>query len=318
MGNSLHKLVLDSIGVRSVAAVVGGSMGGMLTLEWPLCTPPGYVRSIVAIATSARHSAWCISWGEAQRQTIFADPNYNDGDYHEHAPPSAGLAAARMTAMLTYRSKQSFDARFDRRRQPTTSRSLPDPGKTNSDEKKQVNSVLPVPVSLPTPPASPANGPSTPIFAAQSYLRYQGDKFTSRFDANCYVHLTQKMDTHDITRGRFTETGEPATIADVLKGIPAGALVFGLETDGLFPVTEQQELARHMPDAKLVVLTSPDGHDGFLLEFEEMQRRLRDAWIKRFPHIFEGEPLVGIEEIAKGEHHGESMFGEVEGEDAPW
>lgn len=74
-----HKLVLDALGVHSVAAVVGGSMGGMSTLEWPLCTPMGYVNAIIPIATSADHSAWGISWAEAQKQCIYADSNYQDG-----------------------------------------------------------------------------------------------------------------------------------------------------------------------------------------------------------------------------------------------
>ncbi|TFY78710.1 hypothetical protein EWM64_g5300, partial [Hericium alpestre] len=108
----LHKLVLDHLGISSVAVVIGGSMGGMAVLEWPLCTPQGYVKHIIPIATSARHSAWCISWGEAQRQSIYSDPIYGDGYYK--AQPSSGLAAARMAALLTYRSRDSFESRFGR------------------------------------------------------------------------------------------------------------------------------------------------------------------------------------------------------------
>ena len=74
-------------------------MGGMAVLEWPLCTPTGFVRRIIPIATSARHSAWCISWGEAQRQSIYSDPAYDDGFYDTRTQPVAGLAAARMAAL---------------------------------------------------------------------------------------------------------------------------------------------------------------------------------------------------------------------------
>lgn len=77
----LHKRILDGLGVKQVATVIGGSMGGMLALEWAFLGGEDYVRSIVAIATSARHSAWCISWGEAQRQSIYSDPKYDDGYY---------------------------------------------------------------------------------------------------------------------------------------------------------------------------------------------------------------------------------------------
>lgn len=98
-------------------------MGGMTTLEWPLNSPPGFVRHIVPLATSARHSAWCISWGEAQRQSIYSDPDYGDGYYYARPDgsvdltqqPTRGLGAARMAALLTYRSRDSFESRFGRR-----------------------------------------------------------------------------------------------------------------------------------------------------------------------------------------------------------
>ena len=75
VGNSLHKLLLDDLGIKQIAVVIGGSMGGMLVLEWAYFGKD-YVRAIVPIATSSRHSAWCISWGEAQRQSIYSDPKY--------------------------------------------------------------------------------------------------------------------------------------------------------------------------------------------------------------------------------------------------
>ena len=98
-------------------------MGGMTVLEYPLNTPPGFVRAVIPLATAARHSAWCISWGEAQRQSIYSDPDYKDGYYFENADgvadlteqPGRGLAAARMAALLTYRSRDSFESRFGRK-----------------------------------------------------------------------------------------------------------------------------------------------------------------------------------------------------------
>src|SRR4051812_13960487 len=95
-------------------------MGGMLVLEWAYFGKD-YVRAIVPIATSSRHSAWGISWGEAQRQSIYADPKYDDGYYPFSDPPTTGLGAARMTALLTYRSRNSFEARFGR--------NIPDPSR---------------------------------------------------------------------------------------------------------------------------------------------------------------------------------------------
>ena len=117
----IHKLVLDDLGIRQLAAVVGGSMGGMLALEWAYFGKE-YTRCIVPIATSARHSAWGISWGEAQRQSIYSDPKYEDGYYSFEEPPSTGLGAARMSALLTYRSRDSFEARFGRNTPDTSKR----------------------------------------------------------------------------------------------------------------------------------------------------------------------------------------------------
>ncbi|KAG9617018.1 homoserine O-acetyltransferase, partial [Aureobasidium melanogenum] len=110
---NIFKLVLDDLGVKQIAAVIGGSMGGMLVLEFAYFGKD-YVRCIVPIATSAQYSAWGISWGEAQRQSIYSDPKYDDGYYTFEDPPSTGLAAARMSALLTYRSRDSFESRFGR------------------------------------------------------------------------------------------------------------------------------------------------------------------------------------------------------------
>lgn len=109
----LHKKLLDHLGVQKVAFVIGGSMGGMQALEWAYYGTD-YVRGIVPIAVGGRHSPWCIAWSEAQRQAIYADPNWEGGTYDPHAPPQNGLAAARMMAMVSYRSLGSFESRFGR------------------------------------------------------------------------------------------------------------------------------------------------------------------------------------------------------------
>ena len=110
-----HQLAV-ALGVRRIKLVIGGSLGGMQVLEWALLYPE-LVEAQVFIASTARHSAWAIGLGEAQRQAIFADPRWRGGDYDEAEPPEAGLAAARMTAMLSYRSFPSFEERFGRRAQ---------------------------------------------------------------------------------------------------------------------------------------------------------------------------------------------------------
>ncbi|KAK6211679.1 homoserine O-acetyltransferase [Colletotrichum tabaci] len=275
-----HKLVLDALGVKSVAAVIGGSMGGMTTLEWPLCTPSGFVRNIIPIATAADHSAWGISWAETQRQCIYSDPRF-DGGYYEPTPegqPSAGLAAARMIAMLTYRSCTSFDSRFGRK--PPRSVAIPqepplDLPRTDvpaiSTENHGSNTV--------------AQRRRDPSFSAQGYLHYQGEKFIRRFDANCYLHITNKMDSHDVAHGRARRSDD-AGLAEVLSGMPPGALVIGVETDALFLPEQQQRLAAHIPGASLSVLKSSDGHDGFLLEFEQLDALIQSHLRSRLPELY--------------------------------
>jgi homoserine O-acetyltransferase len=110
-----HALV-TALGVRRIRMVIGGSLGGMQVLEWALLHPE-LVESVVFIASTARHSAWCIGLSEAQRQAIQADPRWKEGRYDPADPPDAGLAAARMMAMLSYRSQPSFEERFGRRPQ---------------------------------------------------------------------------------------------------------------------------------------------------------------------------------------------------------
>jgi len=110
---NLHKMLLDHLNVRRIAFVIGGSMGGMQALEWAYYGTD-YVQAIVPIAVGGRHSSWCIAWSEAQRQAIFVDPKWKDGSYEAQNPPRDGLAAARMMAMISYRSLASFESRFGR------------------------------------------------------------------------------------------------------------------------------------------------------------------------------------------------------------
>ncbi|KAH9963576.1 homoserine O-acetyltransferase [Russula dissimulans] len=306
----LHKLVLDHLGVSSVAVAVGGSMGGMAVLEWPLCTPKGYVRHIIPIATSIRHSAWCISWGEAQRQSIYSDPEYTEGYYTKQ--PASGLAAARMTALLTYRSRDSFESRFGRTPQNA------------SAEPPETTEVVASPLSPRTAPTdalaahndglrsvrgSPKPPSPAPLFSAQSYLRYQGNKFVTRFDANCYIHITRKLDTHDVARRR----GSPE---EVLAELPPRALVIGVETDGLFMLSEQREIAAGVPDAELVVIQSPDGHDGFLLEFEQINTHILRFLKREFPGYYRDGP--NDEPTESFEIRKSSVFGEAEVDLTRW
>ncbi|RFU33181.1 hypothetical protein B7463_g3191, partial [Scytalidium lignicola] len=308
----LHKQILDALNVTSVTAVIGGSMGGMTTLEWPLCTPKGYVKTIIPIATSADHSAWGIAWGEAQRQCIYADPQFEDG-YYLPTPatqPAVGLAAARMAALLTYRSCSSFQTRFgrgldssrDRRKggKPVLPISEVTPVRTGELLDTPPGSCTPEPDDCSIVPDLPIvltpkhfqrkmNSTTNPLFSAQSYLRYQGQKFIRRFDANCYIHLTYKMDLHDVTRDRCadlqssTRLEQHVQLSKVLSAVPPGALVIGVESDELFRLESQELLAKALPEATLSILKSPEGHDGFLLEFEKLGELIQEHLMKQYP-----------------------------------
>ncbi|CAK7213387.1 hypothetical protein SEUCBS140593_001822 [Sporothrix eucalyptigena] len=373
----LHKLVLDDLGVKQVAAVIGGSLGGMFVLEWAYLGAK-YVRSVVPIATSSRHSAWGISWGEAQRQSIYADPKYEDGYYPFDDPPVTGLGAARMSALLTYRSRNSFEARFGR--------NIPDPKRQQlilERERAQASSTHQSSTQHIGPPASPSEGhfrihndghrikeanrfrassssttasatretkdetessgqatpdpqfhgpgtttpddasgthkkesltggsapPTSTYFSAQSYLRYQATKFVKRFDSNCYIAMTRKLDTHDVSRSRAP------SVAEALALIEQPTLVLGIESDGLFTFAEQQELAAHIPNCRLERIDSPEGHDAFLLQFEQVNRYILAFLREVLPDIMSrpGQPLAS--EGGSGAAEGGGANGGADGDE---
>ena len=224
---ALHRRALERLGVREVACALGGSMGGMHVLEWAFETTTDgrpFVQSLVPIAVGGRHTAWQIGWSEAQRQAIYADPKWRGGEYPPDDPPRDGLATARMMAMVSYRSQPSFEGRFGRDVMPEKDR--------------------------------------TP-YAVESYLRHQGETLVDRFDANCYVALTQQMDTHDVARDR-------GNYEAVLASIKQPSLVVGIDSDVLYPIPEQRELVEHLPCATLEVLEAPHGHDSFLIELDAL------------------------------------------------
>ncbi|PHH87357.1 hypothetical protein CDD83_8983 [Cordyceps sp. RAO-2017] len=322
---NLHRLVLDDLGVRQIAAVIGGSLGGMFVLEWAFFGKD-YVRSVVPIATSSRHSAWGISWGEAQRQSIYADPKYDDGYYSFDDPPSAGLGAARMSALLTYRSRNSFESRFGRNTpDPARAQAGAEPQRASTpseahwrihnDGHRVKRSTLPrdhgdesADSQSEGSVAGSDTMPTSTYFSAQSYLRYQGTKFVKRFDGNCYIAMTRKLDTHDVSRNRAP------SIAEALALLEQPTLVLGIESDGLFTFAEQEEIAEHVRHARLERIDSPEGHDAFLLQFEQVNRHILTFLKEVLPDIM-GRQGDAPEEVGVGQMTKSSTFGEAEVED---
>lgn len=332
MHSSLHRIVLDDLGVRQIAAVVGGSMGGMLVTEYAFFGKD-YVRTIVPIASSSRHSAWGISWGEAQRQSIYSDPKFENGYYSFDDPPSSGLAAARMAALLTYRSRDSFESRFGRdtanaikqnhgdqhtstlsehcrahndgnrnagsRKSSRVRRNGSPPLTPSGQEAQKINDALSftdpqfsgtTAFLPPTPPVALDSKRTSLYFSAQSYLRYQGAKFVQRFDSNCYIALTRKLDTHDVSRGRVPEDN-PNAVMSAFSKITQPALVMGIESDGLFTFAEQQQMAASISNSRLRTIESSEGHDAFLLQFEQVNKHILEFFNDVLPDIMDASNL---------------------------
>ena len=228
----------DQMGIDAFHTVVGGSMGGMHALEWAL-EYPSRTKRLGLIATTAVTSADQLGVNSVQIEAIKADPMFAGGDYYDQDEgPSRGLALARRMALLNYRSAQELNDRFERSWQGKRS-PLGDQGR----------------------------------FAVESYLDFHGNKFTRRFDANSYLCLVDAMNSHDVTRGR-------GSLDEVLGSLTLPTLVLGVDSDRLFPLDQQHTLATHIPgtidqaDAAQVI-SSPFGHDGFLIESDAVGAALR-------------------------------------------
>jgi len=228
-------MLLDHLGVGQVT-VVGGSMGGMQTLSWA-ATYPERVTKAVVIASTARHTAQNIAFHEVGRQAIMADPKWASGDYYAGGePPAAGLAVARMAAHITYLSEAGLTEKFGRRLQAREAKSF------GFDADFQV----------------------------ESYLRHQGLSFTDRFDANSYLYITRAMDYFDLAE----EHG--GLLANAFKGTRTRFALVSFDTDWLYPTAESRIIVHALNAAgaavSFVELTSPFGHDAFLLDSPELNR----------------------------------------------
>lgn len=227
-------MLADHLGVSMWMAVVGGSMGGMQALEWAAMYPRR-VSSLVCIATNARASAQQIAWSQTGRLAIINDPRWSGGDYYDAAPgegPHEGLMLARRIAQIHYRSDASLERRFSRATKDALDHFQP------WDQ-----------------------------FQVESYLDHHGRKLAQRFDANSYLVLNRAMDMHDIGRGR-------GGLGAALARITCPTLVVSIDSDDLYTPRQQEELR----DGLLAVGTPTEygeiksihGHDGFLIEFEQL------------------------------------------------
>ncbi len=236
-----QRRLLEHLGVRELAMVAGGSIGGQQALEWAV-TYPTLVRNVVVVAATAALTAQAVAFSEVGRQAIMIDPRWQGGNYAPGQGPEAGLAIARMLAMITYQSEEAMELRFSR--QLARNRGI-------------------------ATPSGAADLGSR--FDVESYLYYQGQSLVRRFDANSYLYISRAMDLYDVSEGY-------PSLEAALRRLRSRALFIGIRSDFLFPAARVRWLADQVRscggDATYVELDSPHGHDAFLKEWEQMTSAL--------------------------------------------
>jgi homoserine O-acetyltransferase len=245
-----QKLLLEHLGVVELGGVIGGSMGGMLALLFAI-EYPRFVRRVLAMATTGRESAQAIAFNEVGRQAIMQDPAWNKGDYPKDGGPRVGLAIARMMAHITYVSDASMDRKFGRRKKETAHADA-----YTFDQQ----------------------------FEVEGYLRYQGQSFINRFDANTYLYITRALDQFDLAHAY-------GSLEQAFSAVEAETLVVGFTSDWLFPPEQNRALAlallRAGKRASYAELDTDLGHDSFLLESEELYALVRGFLEREQPHEFD-------------------------------
>jgi homoserine O-acetyltransferase len=235
-----QRRLVDYLGVKKLAMVAGGSIGGQQALEWAV-TYPELVEKVAVVAATAALTAQAVAFSEVERQAIMADPRWQGGNYVPGEGPTTGLAIARMLSMITYQSEEAMEMRFGR--------NLPDPCRS-------------------TGVSSPSRYPDLGTrFDVENYLYYQGESLVRRFDANSFLYVSRAMDLYDVSEGY-------PSLEAALRRLSSKALFVGIRSDFLFPAAHVRWLADRVRsvggDARYVELDSPHGHDAFLKEWDQM------------------------------------------------
>jgi homoserine O-acetyltransferase/O-succinyltransferase len=251
-----ERAVLDELGIERLAAVAGGSLGGMQAFEWSILYPD-QVDAVVAIASTHALRAQGVAWNAIARNAIMGDPDWQGGHYYGTGrKPDAGMAVARMVGHVTYLSAQSIGDKFGRRLQFA------------DDIRYTVRE---------------------PEFQVENYLRYQGDAFVKRFDANTYLYTSRALTYFDLAR----QYGN-GRLAAALRGVRARILLIAFSSDWLYPPDGSEEMAAALrssgKDVELHVIEAPYGHDCFLLE-EARQTPMIQQFLSRQPAVLDGPPF---------------------------
>ena len=233
-----ERAFLDELGIERLAAVAGGSLGGMQALEWAILFP-GQVDAIVAIASTHALHPQGVAWNSIARDAIMRDPAWQGGHYYgTGAAPEAGMGVARMVGHITYLSAQALDDKFGRRLQRSPGEAAP------GDVRYTITGAE---------------------FQVESYLRHQADSFVKRFDANTYLYTSRALTYFDLTRQHGG-----GSLASALEGVRARTLLIAFSSDWLYPPSASEEVADALrglgKPVEFQVIEAPYGHDCFLLE----------------------------------------------------
>jgi homoserine O-acetyltransferase len=229
------RAALRTLGIERVAAAVGPSLGGMVVLAY--CAQfPGEVDSLITISGAARATPFAIALRSLQREMVRSDPAWRGGNYETGRGPRLGLRLARKLGTITYRSPAEWDERFGRQRVSET---------------------------------AGLSGDFRPLFEVEAYLEHQALRFADTFDANCYLYLARAMDQFDLA-----DHGGSLAAAFDRFGVRR-SLVLGVETDMLFPIDQQREIADHLRAAggsvEFHAFPSLQGHDAFLTDLDRFE-----------------------------------------------
>ena len=236
-----ERAFLDEIGIERLAAVAGGSLGGMQAFEWAILYPD-QVDAIIAIASTHAIQPQGVAWNAIARNAITSDPDWQGGHYYGTSRrPDGGMGIARMVGHITYLSAKGLADKFGRRLQFA------------DDIRFTV---------------------TEPEFEVESYLRHQADTFVRRFDANTYLYTSRALTYFDLAR----QYG--GTLESALRDVRARTLLIAFSLDWLYPPSGSEELADALrelgKDVKLHVIESPYGHDCFLLEESRQTPMIQD------------------------------------------
>lgn len=252
----VQKHLLDRLGIRHVLAVIGGSMGGMQVLQWSI-SYPDFIDAAVCIASTTRLNAQSIAFDAVGRNAILADPNFDNGCYHDHELPSRGLAIARMIGHITYLSEESMRHKFGRQLRASETYSYD----FNSE------------------------------FSVETYLDYQGRTFIERFDANSYLYISKAMDYFDLAQeyGSLEQAFSNASCRFLILSFSSDWLFTRQQSEEIV-----EALGTEGKDVSYCNIYSPYGHDAFLLEAQRLGKLVAGFIDSSWRHKHDGQKICGV------------------------